>query len=122
MDKFSLVLGGKNAYLPGDLWTQYEVELADDKMICIGKKDNSEKHEIYFSDFKQAEFGIGSGNLWLQCKLINGELSFCSPRKSWKSEEAQKLINAINAVCPISDMKAYKQYTGPFFFIHMFRN
>lgn len=121
MDNFKLILGKENAYLPGGLWTEYEVEITEDKMICFCKKNASEKYEIYFSEFKQAEFGIGNGNLWLQCNLSNGALSFCSPRKNWKSEEAQKLINAINAVCPISDMKAYKQYTGPFFFLHIFK-
>lgn len=52
-----------------------------------------------------------------ECKssLTNGGPSFCSQRKSRKSEEAQKLINVINAVCPISNMKACKQYTGSVF-------
>ena len=32
-----------------------------------------------------------------------------------------RLVELINNVCPIKDMKAYKQYTGPLFFIHMFK-
>lgn len=121
MDKFVLILGEANSYLPGDKWTEYEVEVSNDKMICTLKKNANQRYEINFSEFKQAEFGIGSGNLWLQCKLQKGSFVFCSPRKSWKSEQAAKLIDAINNICPIKDMKAYKQYTGPFFFIHMFK-
>ena len=121
MSKFVLVLGEANNYLPGNQWTEYEVEVADDKMICVPKKDATQSYEINFSEFKDSQFGIGSGNLWLQCRLEKGNLVFCSPRKSWKSEEAAKLIEAINSVCPIKDMKAYKQYTGPFFFIYMFK-
>lgn len=121
MNKFILILGESNSYLPGNKWTEYEAEASTDKMICTPKKNSTDKYEINYSEFKQAEFGIGSGNLWLQCKLEKGSLVFCSPRKSWKSEEAAKLIDAINNVCPIKDMKSYKQYTGPFFFIHMFK-
>ena len=121
MNKFVLISGGANSYLPGDKWAEYEVEVSTDKMLCTPKKNATQSYEISYSEFKEAEFGIGSGNLWLQCKLQRGVLVFCSPRKSWKSEEAAKLIDAINKVCPIKDMKAYKQYIGPFFFIHMFK-
>lgn len=121
MNKFTLVLGQESPYLPGKSWTEYEVEVLQDKMVCVQKKDSSINCEINYSEFKETEFGIGNGNLWLQCKLEKGSLVFCSPRKSWKSEEGKKLINAINEVCPIKDMKCYRQYTGPFFFIHMFK-
>ena len=121
MDKFTLVLGQASSYLPGNTWTEYEVEVLQDKMICTCKKDNSTVVEISYSEFKEAEFGIGSGNLWLQCVLENGDLYFCSPRKSWKSEAGSKLVEYLNSACPIKDLKAYKQYTGPFFFIHMFK-
>lgn len=121
MDKFVLVLGGSNSYLMGGQWTEYYVEVTDDKLICTPKKDPTKSYEIMLSDFRQAEFGIGSGNLWLQCKMEKGDFVFCSPRKSWKSAQAQKLIDRINAVCGIKDMKSYKQYVGPFFFFHMFK-
>lgn len=121
MDKFILVLGEENPYLPSGKWTEYEVEVSDYKMICTPKKDATKSYEINYSEFVTAEFGIGSGNLWLQCKMEKGNLMFCSPRKSWKSEAATKLIDAISGVCTIKDMKAYKQYTGPFFFIYMFK-
>lgn len=121
MNKFVLILGDNTPYLPGSKWTEYEVEVSDNKMICTPRKNSANTYEINLSEFKAAEFGIGSGNLWLQCKLEKGGLIFCSPRKSWKSAEATKLIEAINKVCAIKDTKAYKQYTGPFFFIHMFK-
>ena len=121
MNKFILILGENSPYLPGKKWTEYGVEVSDGKLICTPKKEAAQSYEISISEFKAAEFGIGSGNLWLQCKLSRGYLVFCSPRKSWKSEEGAKLIEAINNACPIKDMKAYKQYTGPFFFIHMFK-
>lgn len=121
MENFILILGHENNYLPGNLWTEYEVEVLEDKMICTNKKDTSLVVTINYTEFKEAEFGIGNGNLWLQCKLENGDLSFCSPRKSWKSDSANKLIKSINNTCTIKDMKAYNQYTGPFFFIHMFK-
>lgn len=121
MGKFTLILGQENNYLPGKMWTEYEVEVLDDKIICINKKDNSINVKISYSEFKVAEFGIGNGNLWLQCELENGSLSFCSPRKSWKSEIGKKLVELINNVCPIKDIKEYKQYTGPLFFIYMFK-
>ena len=114
MDKFTLVLGQASSYLPGNTWTEYEVEVLQDKMICTCKKDNSTVVEISYSEFKEAEFGIGSGNLWLQCVLENGDLYFCSPRKSWKSKAAEKLINEINSACGIHGMKTYKRFTGPF--------
>lgn len=121
MDNFILVLGEPSNLLPGKAWTNYNVNIMDDKMVCTNKKDPSLSFDIFFKDFKEAEFGIGSGNLWLQCKLEQGSLIFCSPRKSWKSDSGKKLIEKINNVCEIKDMKAYKQYTGKLFFIYMFK-
>lgn len=121
MEKFILVLGDNNPILPGKMWTTYEVDVHDDRMICTAKKDPNVVVEILFSSFKEAEFGIGSGNLWLQCKLEKGNLTFCSPRKSWKSEAGKKLISGIEEVCSVNDMKAYKQYTGKLAFLYMFK-
>ena len=121
MDNFILILGQENNYLPGKMWTEYEVEVQNEQMICRNKKDPSNVVTIAYNEFKNAEFGIGNGNLWLQCELENGALTFCSPRKSWKSDTGSQLVELVNNVCPIKDMKAYKQYTGPLFFIHMFK-
>ena len=39
MEKFTLVLGEENKILSGGLWSQYEVDVLDDKMVCTKKKD-----------------------------------------------------------------------------------
>lgn len=121
MEKFILVLGKESSVLSGKIWTQYDVEIAENEMICTMKKDATNKVIISFSDFKEAEFGIGSGNLWLQCKIGDGSLNFCSPRKIWKSEQGKLLIERISSVIEIKDMKAYKSYTGPFFIFKIFK-
>jgi hypothetical protein len=41
MEKFILILGEESSYLPGKMWTQYEVEVLDDTMVCTNKKDSS---------------------------------------------------------------------------------
>lgn len=121
MDKFTLVLGEENNVLPGKLWTEYSVEITEKEMICTAKKDQNTLVKIPFDSFTKAEFGIGSGNLWLQCKVENDSLVFCSPRKCWKSEQGKLLIEKINSVVEVEDMKAYNSYTGPFFFFYMFK-
>ena len=119
MERFTLVLGEENSLLPGKHWTSYSVDVLDDKMVCHAK--DSTTYEISYSDFQKAEFGIGSGNLWLQC-LVKGEpLVFCSPRKSWKSEAGKKLIERIDSVSPIADKKEYDHYTGKLFWLYMFK-
>lgn len=57
------------------------MEVKEKKMICTDKKDENNVVTISYDSFKEAEFGIGSGNLWLQCKIKDGSLNFCSPRK-----------------------------------------
>lgn len=121
MEKFVMVLGEENNILPGKLWTQYEVEITEKEMICNNKKDVNNKVIISFDNFKEAEFGIGNGNLWLQCKIGDDNLNFCSPRKMWKSEQGKLLIERINSVTEIKDMKAYKSYTGPLFIFSIFK-
>ena len=120
MNKFVMVLG-ESTVLPGAIWTQYDVELLDKKMVCTNHKNSSQVFEIFYDSFKECEFGIGNGNLWLQCELKEGSLCFCSPRKCWKSEEGKYLIEKINQFTEIKDMKEYKQYTGKFFFLAMFK-
>lgn len=121
MEKFLLVLGEQNNILPGKCWTQYEVEITDKAMVCTQKKDKNIIVNISFDTFESAEFGIGSGNLWLQCEIGDDHLNFCARRKIWKSEQGKLLIERISSVVEIKDMKAYKSYTGPFFFIAMFK-
>lgn len=121
MDKFVLVLGEESPILPGHLWTQYDVDVLEDKMVCMNCKDNSIVVEIPYSSFVSAELGIGSGNLWMMCQLKDGYINFCSPRKSWKSEAGKKLIEKINSVVEIKDIKYYDKYTGKLFFLYLFK-
>ncbi len=121
MKEFVLVLGNENEILPGKLWTEYSVDVQEDKMVCVQKKNPASVIEISYSSFNSAEFGIGSGNLWLQCVIDGKRLNFCSPKKSWKSDAAKLLIEKINEVTEIKDMKEYKAYTGPFSFFAMFK-
>lgn len=121
MENFVLVLGENSPVLPGHTWTQYDVKVEDEELICVNHKDSSVVIKIPYTDFEKAEFGIGSGNLWLQCKLKGGSLIFCSPRKCWKSEAGKKLIEKINNVTEIIDKKNYDRYTGKFFFFWMFK-
>lgn len=52
MDKFILVLGQENNYLPGKMWIEYEVEVLENRMICTCKKDTSTNVTINYSEFK----------------------------------------------------------------------
>ena len=90
MEKFTLILGEENTILSGKLYPQYEVELLYEKMVCTSKKDPKTSVAILYSDFKRAEFEIGSRNLWLQCELLGGKLKFYSPRKCWKLDAGKK--------------------------------
>lgn len=79
-------------------------------MICTCNENTSIEIVIYYSEFKETEFGSD-----------NGPLVFCSPRKCYNFKIENKTIESINRVCPAKDIKAYKQYTGSFFSIHMFK-
>jgi hypothetical protein len=120
MENFFKLVLGESDILPGKTFTEYDVFFDEEKMRCKNSK-TGEEYIIEFKDFTHAEFGIGSGNLWLNCLLGNKNLVFCSPRKSWKSDEGKKLIEIINKVTPIADMKEYKHYTGGLFFLYMFK-
>ena len=102
-------------------FTGYMTEIKDDRIVCTNDKLNVFKREIPFSSFQRAEFGIGSGQLWLQCIVDGKEFIFCSPRKSWKSPAAKLLLQKIGKQTEILSMKEYDQYTGKLFFIYMFK-
>jgi len=119
-DIFEMALGETNNILPGGLWHGYAVLVADEEMICYTKTHQTEFH-IPYADFQQAVFGIGSGNLWLQCQIGGNSLVFCAPRKQWKSPAGKKLIEKISAVTPVQGMKEYEQFTGKLFWLYMFK-
>ncbi len=102
-------------------FTGYTVEITDSALVFYNDKQNIHGKAFPFSDFQRAEFGIGGGNLWLQCVVANEILVFCVPRKVWKGDTAKKLIEKIDAVTPILDKKEFDRYTGKLFFLYMFK-
>ena len=118
---FSLVVGNGGNILPcPSAYTGYVAVITEKSLICKNDKLNVCK-EIPFSAFKRAEFGIGSGNLWLQCVVNDSELVFCSPRKSWKSPSGKLLMDKISEYTELLDIKEYERYTGKLFWIYMFK-
>jgi hypothetical protein len=116
-----LILGDGGTILPcPSAFTGYQAEITDDALVMTNDK-LSANATIPFTAFQSAEFGIGSGNLWLQCTVNGSPFVFCAPRKTWKSEAGKKLIEKISAVTPIKDMKEYDHYTGKLFFLYMFK-
>lgn len=115
-----ILLGEANNILPGGLWHGYAVLVEDEEMVCYTKTHETEFH-IPYADFQRAEFGIGNGNLWLQCQIAGNSLVFCAPRKRWKSAAGKKLIEKISAVTQIQGMKDYERFTGKLFWLFMFK-
>ena len=112
--------GGK--HLPDNKpFTEYSAEIAEDRLICKKGSLSAIVAEIPYSAFQSAEFGIGSGNLWLQCVVDGSPLVFCSPRKCWMSDAGKLLIEKIGQHTEIRDLKEYKHYTGKLFFLYMFK-
>ena len=119
---FDMVLGESGSILPKARgYTGYIVEINDDYLDCTNDKFNVFHKQIPFSSFERAEFGIGSGNLWLQC-IVDGEsFVFCSTRKNWKSPAGKLLLEKIGEKTEILGMKEYNQFTGKLFFIYMLK-
>lgn len=118
---FSMVMGNGGDILPCPAaYTGYTAEITDASLICRNEKLKICK-EIPFSSFQRAEFGIGSGNLWLQCIINDSEFVFCSPRKMWKSPAGKLLLEKISEYTDLLDMKEYDRYTGKLFLLYMFK-
>ena len=117
-----IILGNGGNILPcPSAFTGYQAEITDDALVVTNEKLGVNAASIPFGCFQSAEFGIGSGNLWLQCTVNGSPFVFCAPRKVWKSEAGKLLIEKINANTPIQDMKEYDHYTGKLFFLYMFK-
>lgn len=117
---FNMIVGNGGSVLPGRGFTGYFCEITDDSIICTNEKLEVKK-EIPFSSFKEAEFGIGNGTLWLQCIVGNSQFVFNLSRKGWKSPAGKLLMDKISEHTELKDMKAYEQYTGKLFFIYMWK-
>ena len=119
---FDMVLGESGGILPKARgFTGYIVQIKDNCLSCTNDKFNVFNKEIPFTSFQRAEFGIGSGQLWLQCVVDGESFVFCSTRKSWKSPAAKLLLEKIGEKTEILSMKEYEQFTGKLFFIYMFK-
>lgn len=117
---FNMIIGNGGSVLPGRGFTGYFCEITDDSIICTNEKLEVKK-EIPFSSFKEAEFGIGNGTLWLQCIVGSSQFVFNLSRKGWKSPTGKLLMDKISEHTELKDMKAYEQYTGKLFFIYMWK-
>lgn len=116
-----LVMGNGGDILPCPVgFTGYMTEIKENSIICRNEKLNACK-EIPFSSFQRAEYGIGSGNLWLQCIVDGSEFNFCMPRKAWKSPQAQLLLKKISEHTELLDKKEYDRFMGKLFWIYMFK-
>ena len=72
---FDMVLGESGSILPKARgFTGYIAEIKDDCLDCNNDKFGVSHKEIPFSSFQSAEFGIGSGQLWLL--WLTGSLLF----------------------------------------------
>ena len=119
---FDMVLGESGSILPKARgFTGYIVEIKDNCLSCTNDKFNVFNKEIPFTSFQCAEFGIGSGQLWLQC-IVDGEsFVFCSTRKGWKSPAAKLLLEKIGEHTEILGMDDYNKIMGKFFWYYMIK-
>lgn len=117
---FDMVVGEGGGILPARGYTGYFAEITDTSIICTNDKLEVKK-EIPFSSFKAAEFGIGSGMLWLQCNIDGNFFAFTTTRKNWKTPSAKLLMDKIAEQTEILGRKDYDHYTGKLFFIYMWK-
>ena len=119
---FDMVLGESGSILPKARgFTGYIVEIKDDCLSCSNDKFNVFNKEIPFSSFQRAEFGIGSGQLWLQCIVAGESFVFCSTRKNWKSPAAKLILEKIGEHTEILGMDDYNKIMGKFFWYYMIK-
>ena len=119
---FDMVLGESGSILPKARgFTGYIAEIKDNCLSCTNDKFNVFNKEIPFTSFQRAEFGIGSGQLWLQCVVDGESFVFCSTRKSWKSPAAKLLLEKIGEHTEILGMDDYNKIMGKFFLYYMIK-
>ena len=118
---FNMIVGNGGGILPQKIGMQgYIAEITDTSVICSNDKLKVRK-EIPFSSFTSAEFGIGSGQLWLQCIVDGSPFVFCSPRRDWKDVSGKLLLEKIGEHTEIQGWKEYNGYTGKLFLIYFFK-
>lgn len=118
---FNMVVGNGGGILPQKISFQgYFAEITNTSIICTNDKLKVKK-EIPFSSFKSAEFGIGSGQLWLQCIVDGAPFVFCAPRRDWKSAAGKLILEKIGEHTKIEGWKEYNGYTGKLFLLYFFK-
>lgn len=112
------VVGHGGDILPQKVGFQgYFGELTDTGILFTCEKMKVDAKEVPFSSFTRAEFGIGSGHLWLQCTVDGSDFVFCVLRSAYKSAAGQYLLDKLEAQLGVSlrDDREYKRYMGPLF-------
>ena len=118
---FDMVVGEGGNLLPTKTAFQgYFAEITENSIICSSDKLGV-KQEIPFAWFENAEFGIGNGQLWLQCVVSGSQFVFTTRRKNWKGEGAKLLLAKIAEHTEIKGIKEYKGYTGKMFIFYLFK-
>lgn len=111
-EAFELILGCENGVLPGKVWNSYFVVPGESSMVCHKANDESTRVEIQYASFEKAEFGVGSGNLWLQCSIDGEFMAFCSTKKNWRSAPMRTVLEKLGALISEEDKKLYAAATG----------
>lgn len=116
----NVIIGLGGEILPQKVGMQgYFGELTDTGILFSNDVLNVEKKEVLFSSFTRAEFGLGSGQLWLQCTVNGSDFVFCLPRSNYKSAAGQYLLDKLDAQLgeSLRDDPDYKKYMGAFFWL-----
>lgn len=115
-----VVVGHGGDILPRRGMTGYFGELTDTGMLLSNDQLNIEKKELLFSSFTRAEFGLGSGQLWLQCTVDGSDFVFCLPRSGYKSAAGQYLLDKLDAQLgeSLREDPDYKKHMGAFFWLY----
>ncbi|MBQ8862385.1 MAG: hypothetical protein IJ021_06580 [Clostridia bacterium] len=119
-DVFEIILGDANNVLPGGTWQSYFALMGEDTITCYKANDESTVIELSYSSFTKAEFGLGSGNLWLQCNVGEDFLAFCSTKKNWLNAAGQKLVGKLDSFLSEEDKKLFAKATGKFSAFYVF--
>ncbi len=110
------IVGFGGEHLPQKIGMQgYFAEITDTGLLFTNDVLEIDKKEIPFSAFSKAEFGLKSGQLWLQCTVYGTDFVFCLPRSFYKGASGQLLLDKLdNQLGGISlrEDKDYKRYTG----------
>ena len=117
---FNAIFGVSGSFFPSSRnFSSFIAEIKDDCLEFTSDYFGVYHKQIPFSAFQKAEFGIGSGQLWLQCIVDGEEFIFCMPRRQWKAPVGKLLMEKISPYAEILDMDAYKKATGKLAWLYL---